>query len=138
MRLAPPQTPHRDAVAPATADRVLVPPWLPGAARAAALLIRTFIKPSARFSSPSSTSTSTSTWSVSVARARPFPSFSVGRVIVIPMASTAPTRVLGWLQRAGLTLLFVVAIVFGALVGILLAYETDLPQINSLEDFEPN
>src|SRR5687768_12725356 len=54
------------------------------------------------------------------------------------MASTAPTRVLGRLQRAGLTLLFVLAIVFGAVAGILLAYETDLPQISSLEDFEPN
>src|SRR5688500_9671549 len=54
------------------------------------------------------------------------------------MASTAPTRVLGRLQRAGLILLFALAIVFGAVVGILLAYETDLPQVNSLEDFEPN
>src|SRR5688572_17287617 len=54
------------------------------------------------------------------------------------MASTAPTRVFGRLQRAGLTLLFALAIVFGAVVGILLAYETDLPQISSLEDFEPN
>ena len=54
------------------------------------------------------------------------------------MASTAPTRVLGRLQRAGLTILFALAIVFGAVVGILLAYETDLPQISSLEDFEPN
>ena len=54
------------------------------------------------------------------------------------MAPTAPTRVLGWLQRAGLTLLFVLAIVFGAVVGILLAYETDLPQVSSLEDFQPN
>ena len=54
------------------------------------------------------------------------------------MASTAPTRVLGRLQRAGLTFLFALAIVFGAVVGILLAYETDLPQISSLEDFEPN
>jgi penicillin-binding protein 1A len=54
------------------------------------------------------------------------------------MASIAPARVLGRLQRAGITLLFALAIVFGAVVGILLAYETDLPQINSLEDFEPN
>jgi penicillin-binding protein 1A len=54
------------------------------------------------------------------------------------MASTAPTRVLGRLQRAGVILLFALAIVFGAVVGILLAYETDLPQISSLEDFEPN
>jgi penicillin-binding protein 1A len=53
---------------------------------------------------------------------------------------TAPTaaRALGLLQRAGLTILFALAIVFGAVVGILLAYEKDLPQISSLEDFEPN
>ena len=54
------------------------------------------------------------------------------------MASTAPTRVLGRLRRAGVTLLFVLAILFGALVGIFLAYEKDLPQVSSLEDFEPN
>ena len=53
---------------------------------------------------------------------------------------TAPSapRLLGVLQRAGLTILFALAIVFGAVVGILLAYEKDLPQISSLEDFEPN
>src|SRR5688572_9793380 len=54
------------------------------------------------------------------------------------MASPNASRVLGLLQRAGLTILFALAIVFGSLVGILLAYETDLPQISSLEDFEPN
>ena len=54
------------------------------------------------------------------------------------MAPANPSRVLGLLRRAGLTLLFALAIVFGSLVGILLAYETDLPQISSLEDFEPN
>ena len=54
------------------------------------------------------------------------------------MAPTVPARFLGRLQRAGLIILFALAIVFGAVVGILLAYETDLPQISSLEDFEPN
>jgi penicillin-binding protein 1A len=42
------------------------------------------------------------------------------------------------LRRAGVTLLFVLAIFVGALSGIFLAYEKDLPQVSSLEDFEPN
>src|SRR5262249_31274135 len=42
------------------------------------------------------------------------------------------------LRRAGVTLLFVIAIFLGALSGIFLAYEKDLPQVSSLEDFEPN
>jgi penicillin-binding protein 1A len=42
------------------------------------------------------------------------------------------------LRRAGVTLLFVIAIFVGALSGIFLAYEKDLPQVSSLEDFEPN
>ena len=42
------------------------------------------------------------------------------------------------LRRAGVTLLFVVAILVGALSGIFLAYEKDLPQVSTLEDFEPN
>ena len=45
---------------------------------------------------------------------------------------------LGVLRRAGVTFLFALAILAGALVGILLAYESDLPQVSSLEDFEPN
>jgi penicillin-binding protein 1A len=42
------------------------------------------------------------------------------------------------LRRAGVTLLFVLAIFVGALSGIFLAYEKDLPQVSTLEDFEPN
>jgi len=42
------------------------------------------------------------------------------------------------LRRAGVTLLFVIAIFVGALSGIFLAYEKDIPQVSSLEDFEPN
>jgi penicillin-binding protein 1A len=42
------------------------------------------------------------------------------------------------LRRAGVTLLFVLAIFLGAMSGIFLAYEKDLPQVSSLEDFEPN
>ena len=47
-------------------------------------------------------------------------------------------RVRRVLRRAGVTLLFVIAIFVGALSGIFLAYEKDLPQVSSLEDFEPN
>jgi penicillin-binding protein 1A len=42
------------------------------------------------------------------------------------------------IRRAGVTLLFVLAILFGAFSGIFLAYESDLPQVSSLENFEPN
>jgi penicillin-binding protein 1A len=52
---------------------------------------------------------------------------------------TAPPRSrFGRYQRAGIIFLFVLAVVSGALFGILLAYEKDIPQISSLEDFEPN
>src|SRR5438876_154607 len=63
------------------------------------------------------------------------------------MASGSPPRRFGGarlrafgmvLRRAGVTLLFVVAIFLGALSGIFLAYEKDLPQVSTLEDFEPN
>ena len=42
------------------------------------------------------------------------------------------------LRRAGLTALFAGAILLGAFAGVFLAYESDLPQVSSLEDFEPN
>ena len=38
-------------------------------------------------------------------------------------------------RRAWVTLLFVVAILGGALLGVFLAYENDLPQISTLEDY---
>src|SRR5262245_43648054 len=41
-------------------------------------------------------------------------------------------------RRTGLALAFAVAILGGSLAGVFLAYENDLPQISSLEDFEPN
>ena len=55
------------------------------------------------------------------------------------MAATAalPPRVLT-LQRSLVTALFVLAILGGALLGVFLAYESDLPQVSSLEDFQPN
>jgi penicillin-binding protein 1A len=49
-----------------------------------------------------------------------------------------PALRLGVLRRAGVTFLFALAILAGALLGIVLAYESDLPQVSSLEDFEPN
>ncbi len=42
------------------------------------------------------------------------------------------------MRRAVTILLFVAAILGGALLGIFLAYGSDLPQVSSLEDFEPN
>ncbi|HET7290989.1 MAG TPA: PBP1A family penicillin-binding protein [Vicinamibacteria bacterium] len=48
-----------------------------------------------------------------------------------------PARVLT-LRRAVVTAGFVLSILGGSLAGVLLAYENDLPQVSSLEDFEPN
>jgi penicillin-binding protein 1A len=42
------------------------------------------------------------------------------------------------MRRAWVTVLFVGAILGGAFLGVFLAYENDLPQVSSLEDFEPN
>jgi penicillin-binding protein 1A len=53
-------------------------------------------------------------------------------------ALSLPALRLGVLRRAGVTFLFALAILAGALLGIVLAYESDLPQVSSLEDFEPN
>ena len=52
-------------------------------------------------------------------------------------ASLAGIR-FGGLRRAGVILAFSVAILLGSLAGIFLAYESDLPQVSSLEDFQPN
>jgi penicillin-binding protein 1A len=41
-------------------------------------------------------------------------------------------------RRAWISVLFGAAILGGALLGVFLAYENDLPQVSSLEDFEPN
>jgi penicillin-binding protein 1A len=56
------------------------------------------------------------------------------------MAVAAPVMApqLSAVRRAGVTALFVIAIVLGALFGVFLAYESDLPQVSSLEDFQPN
>src|SRR5260370_28787563 len=60
-----------------------------------------------------------------------------------PKTEPAPPRPtfasrLAYVRRAGVAALFVVAIVVGALIGVLLALENDLPQISSLENFQPN
>jgi len=42
------------------------------------------------------------------------------------------------LRRVVVTALFAAAIIGGALLGVFLAFESDLPQVTSLEDFQPN
>jgi penicillin-binding protein 1A len=54
------------------------------------------------------------------------------------MPPLPPPRRTGALQRAGLIALFAGAILAGAFAGIYLAYESDLPQVSSLENFQPN
>jgi len=52
-------------------------------------------------------------------------------------AVAAPPRFEG-VRRAGISILFALAIVAGAVAGVLLAFENDLPQVSSLEQFQPN
>lgn len=54
------------------------------------------------------------------------------------MASPAAEPRILTLRRVVVTALFAAAIVGGALVGVFLAFESDLPQVTSLEDFRPN
>jgi penicillin-binding protein 1A len=57
------------------------------------------------------------------------------------MREAAGTRVrwlLRRLKRLGVTFAFVLAILAGCLTGVLLAYAADVPQIESLEEFQPN
>ena len=51
-------------------------------------------------------------------------------------ASLAEIR-FGGLRRAGVIVVFTIAILLGSLAGIFLACESDLPQVSSLEDFQP-
>jgi penicillin-binding protein 1A len=44
----------------------------------------------------------------------------------------------GFVGRAGIVALHLLAILVGALAGLYLAYQSDLPQVSSLEDFRPN
>ena len=52
-------------------------------------------------------------------------------------APAAKPRVLT-LRRVVVTALFAAAIIGGALLGVFLAFESDLPQVTSLEEFQPN
>ena len=54
------------------------------------------------------------------------------------MPPLPPPRRTGALQRAGPIAVFAGAILAGAFAGIYLAYESDLPQVSSLENFQPN
>ena len=49
----------------------------------------------------------------------------------------APPRILTF-RRVVVTALFAAAILGGALIGVFFAFESDLPQVTSLEDFQPN
>jgi penicillin-binding protein 1A len=57
---------------------------------------------------------------------------------VATVAARAPASRILTLRRASVTALFAAAILGGSFAGVFLAYENDLPQISSLEDFEPN
>jgi penicillin-binding protein 1A len=57
----------------------------------------------------------------------------------VAASKSAPAAARGLaLHRLGLVLLLAAAVGFGALFGLFLAYESDLPQVSSLENFEPN
>src|SRR5207247_6105526 len=75
-------------------------------------------------------------------RARPRPP-PQGRQRVVDnpgMAAAAlpATFPLGSVRRVAVTLLFAAAVVIGSLLGVLMAFRSDLPQVSSLEDFQPN
>ncbi len=53
-----------------------------------------------------------------------------------PLARPAP-RILTF-RRVVVTALFAAAILGGATIGVFFAFESDLPQVTSLEDFQPN
>ena len=56
---------------------------------------------------------------------------------MVASAPAAPVPRLS-LRRAGFYLLFALALVGGSLFGLFLGYAADLPQVGSLEDFQPN
>ena len=53
-------------------------------------------------------------------------------------AALPATFPLGSVRRVAVTLLFAAAVVIGSLLGVLMAFRSDLPQVSSLEDFQPN
>jgi penicillin-binding protein 1A len=56
---------------------------------------------------------------------------------VVASAPAAPAPSLS-LKRAGIYLLFGLAVAGGAMLGMFVGYASDLPQVGSLEDFQPN
>jgi penicillin-binding protein 1A len=54
------------------------------------------------------------------------------------MAAPTPAPRILTFRRVVVTALFAAAILGGALVGVFFAFESDLPQVTSLEDFQPN
>jgi penicillin-binding protein 1A len=54
------------------------------------------------------------------------------------MAALQPAPRVLTLRRVVVTALFAAAVLGGALIGVFLAFESDLPQVTSLEDFQPN
>jgi penicillin-binding protein 1A len=54
------------------------------------------------------------------------------------MAAPPPAPRILTFRRVVVTALFAGAILGGALIGVFLAFESDLPQVTSLEDFQPN
>jgi penicillin-binding protein 1A len=54
------------------------------------------------------------------------------------MAARAPARRILTFPRVLVTALFAAAILGGALIGVFFAFESDLPQVTSLEEFQPN
>ena len=54
------------------------------------------------------------------------------------MAAPLPAPRILTLRRVVVTALVVAVVLAGALVGVFLAFESDLPQVTSLEDFQPN
>src|SRR3972149_5993698 len=54
-----------------------------------------------------------------------------------PPGPEPASRILS-LRRVVVTALFAGAILAGAILGVFLAFESDLPQVTSLEDFQPN
>jgi penicillin-binding protein 1A len=57
--------------------------------------------------------------------------------MAVTTAGRTPPRILT-LRRVVVTALFAAAILAGALLGVFFAYESDLPQVTSLEEFQPN
>ena len=58
--------------------------------------------------------------------------------MAVPRRPPPPRPRILTVRRVVVTALFVTAILGGALLGVFLAVESDLPEVTSLEDFKPN